>query len=122
MEVLTTDYSCFHAEDYSTLIIVDNEDKFHEDELKKIHSDILNQGLSIIIFADWYNQDLIEDVRFFDDNTRSLWDALTGGANIVALNQLLAPFDIQFGDMVAVGDVNIGKHNQLTNRNLERKF
>ena len=108
IEVLTTDYSCIDPDLYSTLVIIDPEDKFHENEIKKLEYDVMNKGLSVIIFADWYNEQLINDVRFFDDNTRSLWDALTGGSNIVALNQILEPFDIQFGDMTVVGDINIG--------------
>eukprot|EP01084_Bolivina_argentea_P148534 259655_1 len=109
IEILRTDYSCIDAQLYSTLIIVDNEDKFDANEVRKIHSDVLNHDLSIVIFADWYNEELMHDVRFFDDNTRSLWDALTGGANVVALNQLLHPFGIQFGDRVGIGDLRFGK-------------
>eukprot|EP01084_Bolivina_argentea_P145010 254291_1 len=113
IEILRSDYSCINSTLYSTLIIVDSEDKFHISELKKLQYDILNNELSIIIFADWYNQNLMNDVRFFDDNTRSLWDALTGGANIVAINQLLNPFGIQFGDMVAIGDIKIDNSKQF---------
>ncbi len=31
------------------------------------------------MFADWYHLDTIHKLRFFDDNTRSWWDAATGG-------------------------------------------
>jgi membrane-bound transcription factor site-1 protease len=38
----------------------------------------------------------MEHVRFFDDNTANWWEAETGGANVPALNDLLAPYRIQF--------------------------
>eukprot|EP00484_Ammonia_sp_Unknown_P013892 CAMPEP_0197072576 /NCGR_PEP_ID=MMETSP1384-20130603/210168_1 /TAXON_ID=29189 /ORGANISM="Ammonia sp." /LENGTH=1087 /DNA_ID=CAMNT_0042511397 /DNA_START=88 /DNA_END=3351 /DNA_ORIENTATION=+ len=110
VEILSTDYSCIDADSYSALVIVDTEDEFHAEELQKLKHDVLNNQLSVIVFADWYNEKLMQDVRFFDDNTRSLWDAFTGGANVVALNELLKPFQIQFGDMVCVGDVRVGKN------------
>lgn len=37
----------------------------------------LHAGL--LVFADWYHLDTIHKLRFFDDNTRSWWDAATGG-------------------------------------------
>ena len=33
----------------------------------------------LLVFADWYHLDTIHKLRFFDDNTRSWWDAATGG-------------------------------------------
>jgi membrane-bound transcription factor site-1 protease len=54
--------------------------------------------LGLAVFAEWYNVDTMVKMRFFDDNTRSWWTPVTGGANIPALNDLLAPFGIAFGD------------------------
>ena len=34
----------------------------------------------LLIFADWYHEESIKKLRFFDDNTRSWWDAATGEA------------------------------------------
>lgn len=33
----------------------------------------------LLIFADWYHVESIQKLRFFDDNTRSWWEAATGG-------------------------------------------
>jgi membrane-bound transcription factor site-1 protease len=52
----------------------------------------------LAVFAEWYNVDTMVKMRFFDDNTRSWWTPVTGGANIPALNDLWAPFEIAFGD------------------------
>ena len=42
-------------------------------------------------------------VRFYDDNTRSWWTPVTGGANIPALNDLLEPYHIAFSDTIVYG-------------------
>lgn len=115
VEVLRTDYSCIDPTNYATLLIVDPEDKFDADEVAKIEHDVLHNELSVIVVADWYNEGLMKEARFFDDNTRSVWDALTGGANIPALNELLDPFGIQFGDMVVAGDLKISRSNVIGN-------
>lgn len=33
----------------------------------------------LIVFADWYDLETMKGVRFYDDNTRSWWEAATGG-------------------------------------------
>ncbi|CAI5469904.1 unnamed protein product [Closterium sp. Yama58-4] len=45
----------------------------------------------------------MKHMRFFDDNTRSWWTPATGGANVPALNDLLSPFGIAFGDAIHSG-------------------
>lgn len=30
----------------------------------------VNNGLSLIVFADWYNTSVMEKVKFYDENTR----------------------------------------------------
>lgn len=39
-------------------------------------------------------------MKFFDDNTRSWWTAITGGANVPALNDLLKPYGVALGDAI----------------------
>ena len=53
-----------------------------------------------MVLADWYSEKALKSVRFFDDNTRSWWEAVTGGANVPALNDLLAPFGISFSQRI----------------------
>ncbi|ETN99167.1 hypothetical protein RFI_38314 [Reticulomyxa filosa] len=107
VEVLGTDYTCVNATHYAALIIVDPEEEFFEEEIEKLEDDILQHGLSLVIVADWYNEKIAERIRFFDDNTRSLWDALTGGANVPALNDLLLPFRIQWSNWAGLGKYQI---------------
>ena len=73
-------------------------------ELQKLENDVLNHGLNLIVFGEWYNTAVMEKVKFYDENTRQWWIPNTGGANIPALNELLKMFDIEFGDFVAEGE------------------
>ena len=52
-----------------TLLIVDPEEEYFKDEILKLKRDIDN-GLSMIVFADWYNVSVMKKVKFYDENTR----------------------------------------------------
>ena len=73
-------------------------------ELQKLENDVLNHGLNLIVFGEWYNTAVMEKVKFYDENTRQWWIPNTGGANVPALNELLSMFDIEFADFVAEGE------------------
>ncbi|XP_027072249.1 subtilisin-like protease SBT6.1 [Coffea arabica] len=104
VETLGSPFTCFDAQHYGTLMLVDLEDEFFTEEIKKLREDVINTGLGLVVFADWYNVDTMVKMRFFDDNTRSWWTPVTGGANLPALNDLLSPFGIAFGDRILNGD------------------
>ena len=103
VDVLGGPYSCFDASVYGTLMVVDPEDEFHPFEVAKLRDDILSHGLSVLIFADWYNAAKLKTLQFYDDNSKRQWVPATGGANIPALNDLLSDFGIQFGDRIYQG-------------------
>ena len=50
-------------------MIVDPEEEYFPEEVIKLKSDVEN-GLSVIIFADWYNVEVMKKVKFFDENTK----------------------------------------------------
>jgi len=52
-----------------TLLLVDPEEEYFSEEIVKLKRDI-DKGLSLIIFADWYNVSVMEKVKFYDENTR----------------------------------------------------
>ena len=52
-----------------TLLIVDAEEEYFPEEVTKLKRDIDN-GLSIVILADWYNVSVMKKVKFYDENTR----------------------------------------------------
>ena len=103
VDVLTTDWTCVDATLYGAVLIVDSEDEFFPAEVEKMERDVRELGLGLVVFADWFSAAGIAGAAFFDDNTRSQWSAVTGGANVPALNDLLAPFGIGFGDRVFDG-------------------
>ncbi|XP_077210082.1 SITE-1 protease [Tasmannia lanceolata] len=107
VETLGSPLTCFNADHYGTLLMVDLEDEYFREEIDKLRDDVVNRGLGLAVFADWYNVDTMVKMRFFDDNTRSWWTPVTGGANIPALNELLSPFGIAFGDKILNGDFSI---------------
>ncbi|KAJ4822600.1 hypothetical protein Tsubulata_021929 [Turnera subulata] len=107
VETLGSPFSCFDARHYGTLLLVDLEDEYFREEIEKLRDDVISTGLGLVVFAEWYNVDTMVKMRFFDDNTRSWWTPVTGGANIPALNDLLAPFGIAFGDKILNGDFSI---------------
>ena len=103
IDVLGESFNCFDASNYGTLMIVDSEEEFFAEEIEKIALDVEN-GLNLIVFGDWFNTEVMKKVRFFDENTRQWWIPDTGGANVPALNELLEPFEIGFGDIVSDGE------------------
>ncbi|RHN52900.1 putative site-1 protease [Medicago truncatula] len=112
VETLGSPLTCFDARQYGTLLLVDLEEEYFP-EIEKLRDDVINTGLGLAVFAEWYNVDTMVKMRFVDDNTRSWWTPVTGGANNPALNDLLAPFGIAFGDKILSGDFSLfGEENR----------
>ncbi|TVU12412.1 hypothetical protein EJB05_46056, partial [Eragrostis curvula] len=107
IEALGSPLTCFDASNYGTLLMVDLEDEYFDEEIQKLKNDVINKGLGVAVFAEWYHVDTMVKMTFFDENTRSWWTPITGGANVPALNELLAPFGIALGDKILTGDFSI---------------
>eukprot|EP00058_Branchiostoma_floridae_P008759 XP_002594247.1 hypothetical protein BRAFLDRAFT_65099 [Branchiostoma floridae] len=110
VEILGAPLTCFDANQYGTLLIVDSEEEFFPEEISKLKRDIDN-GLSVIVIADWYNVSVMKKVKFYDENTRQWWMPDTGGANVPALNDLMYPWNMAFSDQVYEGDFTLGDHD-----------
>ncbi|XP_077982093.1 membrane-bound transcription factor site-1 protease-like isoform X2 [Glandiceps talaboti] len=110
VEVLGAPLTCFDAKQYGTLLMVDAEEEYFPEEITKLKRDVEN-GLSVMVFSDWYNVQVMRKVKFYDENTRQWWMPDTGGANVPALNDLLAPFSMAFSDQVYEGDFSLGGHD-----------
>lgn len=108
IEVLGSQFTCFNASNYGTLLLVDPEEEYFTEELKKLKKDILENDLSLIVFADWYNVSVMKKIKFYDENTRQWLQFDSGGANIPALNELLSEFNIALGDTVYEGYFSMG--------------
>ncbi|XP_052844350.1 membrane-bound transcription factor site-1 protease [Drosophila gunungcola] len=111
IDVLREPFTCFNASDYGALLIVDPEKEFADEEIKALKENVYNKGLNVVVFGDWYNTTVMKKIKFFDENTRQWWTPDTGGANIPALNDLLKPFGIAFGDFVGEGHFKLGDHS-----------
>lgn len=70
IEVLGEPFTCFDASNYGTLLVVDPEEEFFDEEIEKLKSDVIHWNLSVIVFADWYNTSVMRKIRFYDENTR----------------------------------------------------
>mmetsp|Transcript_40415 Transcript_40415/g.102302 ORF Transcript_40415/g.102302 Transcript_40415/m.102302 type:complete len:1225 (-) Transcript_40415:14-3688(-) len=108
VEVLGRPFTCFDAQRYGTLMLVDSEEEYYSEEVHKLQADVAELGMGLLVFGEWYNRAMMEKMRFYDDNTRSWWTPYTGGANVPALNDLLAPYGIALGEAVLTGTVALG--------------
>jgi membrane-bound transcription factor site-1 protease len=70
VEVLGWPFTCFDAQHYGTLLIVDPEEEYFPEESIKLRKDVEELGLSLIVMADWYNTTVMKKVKFYDENTR----------------------------------------------------
>ena len=111
VDILDRPLSCIGLElgkKYGTLLLLDSEDYFFESERLAVRNAVVNDGIALIVAAEWYNTSIMEDIKFNDDNTRSRWTPVVGGGSTDALNKLLASFGIAFGNQVVSGDVEVG--------------
>eukprot|EP01119_Soliformovum_irregulare_P018279 TRINITY_DN5573_c0_g1_i3.p1 TRINITY_DN5573_c0_g1~~TRINITY_DN5573_c0_g1_i3.p1 ORF type:complete len:299 (+),score=62.03 TRINITY_DN5573_c0_g1_i3:107-1003(+) len=72
----------------------------------KLKKDVTETGLGVVVIADWFNVDVIKKLRFFDENSGKWWTPATGGANVPALNDLLADYGIALGSRIFQGEIN----------------
>ncbi|CAN0557964.1 unnamed protein product, partial [Ectocarpus sp. 12 AP-2014] len=64
VEILGSNWSCFDAESYGALLVVDPEAELGQDEKAKLEMDVKERGLSVVVFADWYSTDVMSKVVF----------------------------------------------------------
>ena len=82
IEVLGSPLTCFDASGYGALLIVDSEEEFFPEEIEKLRQDVNERGLSLIVFADWYNVEVMKKIKFYDENTRQWWMPDTGTVHV----------------------------------------
>jgi membrane-bound transcription factor site-1 protease len=107
IEILNQDLTQFDPKNYGTLLLMDLEEEYSVKERDKLYDDITKTGLSILVIGQWYNELMLKKIKFFDDNTHKVWHPLTGGANLPALNGLLSPYGISFGNRIYDGEIKI---------------
>ena len=109
IEVLDLAFTCFDAERYAVLMIVDAEDEFHPEEIAKLENDVRTKKLSVVAFADWFNTNFYipKRVAFQDPRSKRMMSPVTGGANTPAYNDLLQGFNITLSQRVYRGAVSL---------------
>lgn len=111
VEILSSSLTCFDASQYGTLVLCDTEMEFDKAEIEKLHSDVAEGGLGLVVLADWYSHNTAQSqrVHFFDSNTRGWLHPAAHGANVPALNRLLSSFGVAFSNWTVEGEVKLGE-------------
>jgi len=89
LEILNQPLTCFEAENYGALLLVDIEDYLSEQEITKLRRDVEIHGLSLIVLADWYNKEKLTRTSYPNTGTFERWKPFMGGSNVPTLNALL---------------------------------
>ena len=74
----------------------------------------MENGLSLVVIGDWYNEELMKQTSFMNNNTFEIWEPVMAGANVGSINALLEPYNIALGDKrVMTGDFVIDKRQVI---------
>lgn len=94
VDILPFEYSCLPLGRYGVLLLADPEEEFFQDEIIALEHALKYEDVSLLLFADWYDEELVQSLDLFDTSTLTQWHAATGGANVPAINALLREFRI----------------------------
>jgi membrane-bound transcription factor site-1 protease len=89
LEILRGSFECYNTKNYGILLLVDPEEKFTPDEISKIQKDLVLEGMSLIIFADWYDPKLT-GLQNYHDPMKDKRDIVISGYNLMF--GILIPF------------------------------
>ena len=82
VEILYGDWTCFDANQYGALFLIDSEDMSSRKERRKLQCDVQDRGLGLVVVGEWFNEKAQAKSAFFDDNTKRWWEASSSGANV----------------------------------------
>jgi subtilisin family serine protease len=105
VEVVNEAWTDVDASRIGVLFVVDPEDEWTPGERSKLVSDVHGGGMSLVVFAEWYDEGMVSRSGYFDESSRSWWSPTTGAANVPALNYLLSPFGVQFHGRALEGEL-----------------
>ena len=90
---------------------MDPEEPVTVEETIKLQNDVNDRNLSLIIFADWNNDNLLRKFDVFEKKKFfNCKKALMAGANLNSLNYLLKNWSIELSNDVFSGNFSIGNH------------
>ena len=95
---------------YGVLLIIDPEEFWLPNELSVIELAVKRETdpLSLVVFSEWYDRKVQDSLAYTDDGTKEWWTAITGGANVPALNDLLGRFGVLLSGRVFDGTAEWG--------------
>ena len=62
--------TCSYFVSLGSLVIIDPEEEFWPEEVSKLSTDVRHNGLSLLIFAGWFNTSVQNTLKFYDANNR----------------------------------------------------
>lgn len=107
IEILNEPLTCFDARNYGALLMIDIEDYLSDEEISSLRYGFEQQGLTLIIVADWYNEEVLKQKKYYNIVTFEDWYPFMGGSNLLTLNQLLQPYHIALGQGVYQGKITL---------------
>ena len=105
VEILRKPWTCFDASLFAVLVLCDLEEELSPEEINKLEEDVRVRGLSVLVIADWFDENGLLEGSLLDDNTHSRWFPITGGSNVPAVNRFLGRFGMQFGVQAFKGSI-----------------
>jgi hypothetical protein len=109
VEILNEPITCFNSRNYGTFILADPEKGLFRNEVIKLRKDIETRGLSLIIIAEWSDDDIIQKHTFTSEFTHKVWNPIVGGSNLGSINTLLLPYGIRFKESSYSGTIVVGE-------------
>ncbi|OQR87187.1 membrane-bound transcription factor site-1 protease [Achlya hypogyna] len=100
VEISTVDYTCLDLATYGAVIVVDPEEPWFVAEQAAVMLALRQHNTSLVVVGGWHNEAAMTALALWDTNTLSHWQPVVGGANVPAINALLAPFGIAFGTSI----------------------
>lgn len=61
--------TCVDLSQYAAYLLVDPEEEFFPQEIATIREAVRTGDTNLLVFADWFNEALIEKIQFIDETT-----------------------------------------------------
>ena len=107
VELLTSDARSFDASSYAALLLLDPEEGWMAGEAAKLVEDVTSRGLGLIVAADWHDPLIMQRLFYRDELAALDHHCGSGGANVPALNALLAPLGLGLRSHAFAGSFSV---------------
>ena len=94
LETLSSNLTTIDAAQYGALLLIDSEELFLPQEEASLLAMVRTRGLNLVVVSDWYDPAMMAALYYEDEHAGEKHHCGSGGSNVPALNQLLAPLGI----------------------------